>query len=131
MRDELTAIVTDMKNMASVSGDSERILVTMRDQLDDLYKNVEKFSKVLDTYKTNLSAIGIWIGDVTAQPLQIDRILAKSKRKRMETLDLNELTILAPLRSHEVDYYRKQNVKRGDYSSGEEANEQKKYMLMI
>jgi len=78
MRDELTAIVTDMKNMASVSGDSERILVTMRDQLDDLYKNVEKFSKVLDTYKTNLSAIGIWIGDVTAQPLQIDRIFVYS-----------------------------------------------------
>ena len=63
--------------------------------------------------------------------LQIDRILARSKRKRMETLDLNELTVLAPLRSHEVDYYRKQNVKRGDYSSGEEANEQNKYLLVV
>lgn len=63
--------------------------------------------------------------------LQIDRILARSKRKRMETLDLNELVVLAPLRSHEVDYYRKQDVKRGDYSSGEEANEQNKYLLVV
>lgn len=63
--------------------------------------------------------------------LQIDRILAKSKRKRMETLDLNELVVLAPLHSHEVDYYRKQDVKRGDYSSGDEANEKNKYLLVV
>ena len=63
--------------------------------------------------------------------LQIDRILAKSKRKRMETLDLNELVVLAPLRSHEVDRYRNQNVKRADYSSGVEADEQKKYLLVV
>ena len=63
--------------------------------------------------------------------LQIDRILARSKRKRMETLDLNQLEILAPLHSHEVDYYRKQDVKRGDYSSGDEANEKNKYLLVV
>lgn len=78
MRDELTAIVADMKSMAGVSGDSERILVTMRDQLDELSKNVEKFSKVLDAYKTNVSAIGVWIGDATSQPLQMDRIFVYS-----------------------------------------------------
>ena len=50
----------------------------MRDQLNELSRNVEKFSKVLDTYKTNVSGIGIWIGDVTAQPLQIDRIFVYS-----------------------------------------------------
>lgn len=83
MRDELNAIISDMKNMAGVSGDSERILVTMRDQLDELYKNVEKFSKVLDTYKTNVSAIGIWVGDVTAQPLQIDRIFVYSPDQKV------------------------------------------------
>ena len=78
MRDELTAIVADMKGMAEISGDSERILVTMRDQLDELYKDVERFSKVLDTYKTNMSGIGTWIGDVTTQPLQMDRIFIYS-----------------------------------------------------
>ncbi len=63
--------------------------------------------------------------------LQIDRILARSKRKRMETLDLNELVILAPVRSHELDSYRNNNYKKADYSSGEEANEQKKYMMIV
>ena len=63
--------------------------------------------------------------------LQIDRILARSNRKRMETLDLNELVILAPVRSHELDSYRNRNSKIADYSSGEEVNEQKKYMLIV
>lgn len=63
--------------------------------------------------------------------LQIDRILAKSNRKRMETLDLNELEVLAPVRSHELDAYRNRNYKKADYSSGNEASEQKKYMLVV
>ena len=63
--------------------------------------------------------------------LQIDRILARSKRKRMETLDLNELVILAPVRSHELNSYRSGNYKKADYSSGEEANEQMRYMLIV
>lgn len=63
--------------------------------------------------------------------LQIDRILAKSKRKTMENLDLNELVILAPMRSHELDYYRNGNYKKADYSSGEETKEASRYMLIV
>ena len=63
--------------------------------------------------------------------LQIDCILGRSKRKRRETLDLNELVVLAPVRSHELDRYRNGNYKKADYSSGEAANEQKKYMLIV
>ena len=63
--------------------------------------------------------------------LQIDRILGKSSRKRMETLDLKQLEILAPLRSHELDSYRNRNGKKLDYSSGEGAGENPKYMLVI
>ncbi len=63
--------------------------------------------------------------------LQIDRILAKSNRKRMETLDLNQLEILAPLRSHELDSYRSRQGKTLDYSSGKESQESCKYMLVV
>ena len=63
--------------------------------------------------------------------LQIDRILAKNSRKRMETLDLNELEILAPIRSHELDSYRNRNLKKADYSSGEEGREAQTYMLVV
>ena len=78
LSEELTAIIETMRDMAGVSGESERILVTMRDQLDELSYDLERFSKVLDTYKTNISALGTWIGDVTTQPLQIDRIFVYS-----------------------------------------------------
>ena len=63
--------------------------------------------------------------------LQIDRILAQNSRKRMETLDLNELEVLAPIRSHELDRYRNRNVKTKDYSSGTEENNASKYMLVV
>ena len=63
--------------------------------------------------------------------LQIDRILAKNSRKRMETLDLKELEVLAPVRSHELDRYRNRNIKAKDYSSGAEENNALKYMLVV
>ena len=62
--------------------------------------------------------------------LQIDRITNQSKRKKMETLDLNQLEILAPIRSHELDSYRRRGGTTLDYSSGEEHNSQK-YMLVV
>ncbi len=63
--------------------------------------------------------------------LQIDRITNQSKRKKLETLDLNQLEILAPIRSHELDSYRKRAGVILDYSSGEETNDPQKYMLVI
>ena len=63
--------------------------------------------------------------------LQIDRITNQSKRRKMETLDLNQFEILAPIRSHELDSYRKRAGAVLDYSSGEEANNPQKYMLVI
>ena len=63
--------------------------------------------------------------------LQIDRILAQNSRKRMETLDLNKLEVLAPIRSHELDRYRNRNVKVKDYSSGGADNNHAKYMLVM
>lgn len=77
MEKELDEIIEVMRGMEEVSGDTERILVAMRDQLSEL-SDVERFSKVLDSYKTNMSAIGVWIGDATAQPLQMDRIFIYS-----------------------------------------------------
>lgn len=63
--------------------------------------------------------------------LQIDRILGKSSRKRMETLDLTQLEILAPLRSHQLDSYRNGNYKKKDYSSGEVDHQDSRYMLIV
>jgi ABC-type glycerol-3-phosphate transport system substrate-binding protein len=75
---EMTSIIKELKGMTGVSGESERVLITMRDQLDELSGDVERFSKVLDSYKTDVSALGTWIGNVSLQPLQIDRIFIYS-----------------------------------------------------
>ncbi|HWT75032.1 MAG TPA: extracellular solute-binding protein [Mobilitalea sp.] len=75
---ELTSIIENLKSIGGVSGESERILVTTRDQLNELSGDLERFSKVLDSYKANISALGTWVGDVSTQPLQMDRIFIYS-----------------------------------------------------
>ncbi len=61
--------------------------------------------------------------------LQVDRILGRSRRKRMETLDLNQLEILAPLNSHQLDGYRGRMKDCRDYSSGEVKQPEGRFFL--
>lgn len=45
--------------------------------------------------------------------------MAKSKRKRVKSLNLTEADLIAPLNSHRMDYYNgNQKMKVLDYSSG-------------
>ena len=51
--------------------------------------------------------------------LDIDKIMSKSKRKRVKSLNLSECDIMAPLNSHRMDYYNgNQKLKVLDFSSG-------------
>ena len=51
--------------------------------------------------------------------LDIDKIMAKSKRKRVKSLNITECDIMAPLNSHRMDYYNSnQKLKVQDFSSG-------------
>lgn len=63
--------------------------------------------------------------------LQIDRILAKSSRKRMETLDLRQLEIMAPSSSHQLDSYRNKSGQKKDYSSRKKENQKNQYLLIV
>lgn len=63
--------------------------------------------------------------------LQIDRILAKSRRKRMETLDMMQMELLAPLNSRQLDGYRGRREKPVDYSSGEAKQPEARYLLCM
>lgn len=63
--------------------------------------------------------------------LQIDRILAKSSRKRMETLDLRQLEIMAPFSSHQLDSYRNKSGQKKDYSSRKKENQKNQYLLIV
>ena len=51
--------------------------------------------------------------------LDIDKIFSKVKRKKGASYDLNNMEILAPVKSHQLDSYRNNpNIKTVDYSSG-------------
>ncbi len=61
--------------------------------------------------------------------LVIDKILAKSRRKRVGTFSLGKVEIMAPINSHQLDSYRHRNVKEKDYSIGEELKPDKRYAM--
>lgn len=51
--------------------------------------------------------------------LDIDMVMAKSKRKKVMSVDMKEVDLMAPLNSHRMDYYNgNTNMKTKDYSSG-------------
>lgn len=51
--------------------------------------------------------------------MDIDMVMAKSKRKRAKSFDLREADLVAPLDSHRMDYYNNnKQMKVLDYSSG-------------
>lgn len=51
--------------------------------------------------------------------MDIDAVYAKSKRKRIKSLNLSEADLMAPVKSHRMDYYNgNQKMKILDYSSG-------------
>ena len=62
--------------------------------------------------------------------LDIDKIMAKSKRKRVKNLDIKNADLVAPLTSHRMDYYNNnQKMKVYDFSSGNA--EHKRFAMMI
>ena len=53
--------------------------------------------------------------------LDIDKIMSKVKRKRVGSFDISKAEMVAPVKSHELDYYRQsKDLKVVDCSSGED-----------
>ena len=61
--------------------------------------------------------------------IDVDRIYSKSRRKKAVSVDLNNLEIMAPFKSHRLDSYRQGNLKVEDFSSRIEEN--KSYLLIL
>jgi len=74
VRDQLDASITSLRALTGKKSDKETVLLTMRDQLDDLIADAEYFVRVIGAYKINVRACGNWITSVIAQPLAVDRI---------------------------------------------------------
>ena len=61
--------------------------------------------------------------------LNIDKIMAKSRRKKMATLEVERMEIMAPEKSHQLDSYRNRDFKKVDYSAGRDLPEMKLYTI--
>lgn len=78
VRQELDGAITDLLELIGANSDKEAVLITMRDQLDELIYDQERFTEVLASYKVNVRATANWITQVISQPLQLDRLYVYS-----------------------------------------------------
>lgn len=60
--------------------------------------------------------------------MTIDKVMAKQKRKKVMTIDLNKMEVMAPLNSHELDSYKSRKLPMKDCSSKSE--ESKPYVIV-
>lgn len=74
VRDRLDVVIKDLRRVAGRSSDKETVLITMRDQLNDLIKDGEHFVRTIAAFKINVRACGNWITQVISQPLEVDCI---------------------------------------------------------
>ncbi len=63
--------------------------------------------------------------------VSVDKVMAKSRRKKAGVYSTEQMEIFAPLNSHRLDSYRNRNLKTIDYSSGIAAQPEKRYMMVL
>lgn len=61
--------------------------------------------------------------------LAVDKIMAKTRRKRIATYQLDRIEILAPFKSYHLDNYRNRQAKTKDYSIGEELKPDRRFLM--
>ena len=62
--------------------------------------------------------------------LTVDKVMAKSKRKRVAVYSLDKMEIVAPVKSWHLDNFKNRQTSRNvDYSSGEEKQPDKRFVF--
>lgn len=61
--------------------------------------------------------------------ITIDKVMAKSKRKRVVKYEVERMEILAPIKSWHIDEFKNRSVKTVDYSSGVEKQPDLRYVM--
>ena len=70
-----------------------------------------------------------WEYSLVEKTMYVDKIMKKSKRKRMGEYDLTKLEVMAPQESYYIKEYDKRNLKTLDFSSM--IPENKKYVMVL
>lgn len=61
--------------------------------------------------------------------LTVDKVMAKTKRKRQAVFEVERMEILAPIKSYHLDGYKNRTTKATDYSSKVEEQPDTRYVL--
>lgn len=61
--------------------------------------------------------------------LVVDKVMAKTKRKRVATYSLDRMEIMAPIKSYHLDNYKNRDVKVKDYSIHQELKPDLRYAV--
>ena len=61
--------------------------------------------------------------------ISVDKIMAKTRRKRAATISVEKIEIMAPEKSHQLDSYRNRQTKVMDLSAGHDLPDQKLYWV--
>lgn len=61
--------------------------------------------------------------------ITVDRISAKTKRKRVATYGIDRMEILAPIKSYHLDNFKNRKTTDKDFSSGVESQPDKRYVM--
>lgn len=62
--------------------------------------------------------------------ITVDRILNKTRRKRIEKFEVDRIEIFAPVKSWHMDNFKNRQYKVTDYSSGVEQQPDKRYAMI-
>ena len=80
-------IITDIRDklydVTNQKGSEAAILTKLAVQTEDMAKNPDTIAKRLDSFKTNIGALGTWILNTKEQPLEIDYIVIASPEKEV------------------------------------------------
>ncbi len=98
VREIINLALEKLEAVAGKNSDKKTVLLTMRDQLDDIIKDNEYIVRVLGSFKTNVRACGNWITQVISQPLAVDCITISSPDAAAEERDAGFFAGLA----HEI-----------------------------
>jgi len=78
VRDDLDGALNELRRIGGQSSERERVLITMRDQLNTLINNIELFPRHVTSFRINIRACGAWLNEAIEQPLQLDFISVHS-----------------------------------------------------
>jgi ABC-type glycerol-3-phosphate transport system substrate-binding protein len=122
VRDRLNGAINEIRRIDQRGGGQERVLVSMRDLLNNLIDDGELFTRVLESFKASVRACGTWLNEAMLQPLQLDliQISAPDKKHSMRNNTVFHkiwFEISRLFFSFFIDYSRIGNISAGYYEN--------------